>query len=97
MPPDDQSRYRQAQLEQPLAESERARQAGLRGLPPRGQVVVMDLAVVGVQAVRDEIRQAVDERVKIGSRVARGDARAPHSNFEIDQDRNGLLEPGGGG
>ncbi len=61
--PDDEPWYRQAQLQQPLAESECARQAGLRGLSPRGQVVVMNLAVVRVKAVRHKIRQAVDERV----------------------------------
>ena len=93
----DQARYRQASLQQPLAQSKRARQARLRGLPPRGQVVVVDLAVVGVQAVGDEIWQPVDERIELGGRVARGDARPPHSDLEVDQDRNGSVEPVRGG
>ena len=44
----------------------------------------MDLAVVGVQAVRDQIWQSVDKRIKLGCRIARGDSRAPQSNLEID-------------
>ena len=55
--------------------------------------MVVNLAIVGVQAVRDKIRQAVNKRVKFRSRVTRGNARASHPDFEIDQDRNGLREP----
>ncbi len=94
--PDHQSRYGEIQLEQPLAQSKRARQPRLRGSPPRVQVVVMDMPIVSVQAIHDEVRHAVDERVKFRSRVARGNSRATHSDFKINQDWNGLLEPARG-
>ena len=86
--PHDQPRHGQAPFQQPLVEGQRARQARLGGLPALGQVVVVDLAVVGVQAVGDQVRQPVDQRIKLGGRVARRDSGPAHPDLQVDQDRN---------
>ena len=56
-------------------------------------IALLDLAVIGVQAIRCEIRQPVDQSIQLGRGLAGIDARPAHSNIQIDQHRYRPFEP----
>ena len=92
-PPQDQPGHGEPARQQPVAEPQRPLDARPRGLPTRVGVDVLDVAVVGLQAVGDEVRQAIHQRVQLEGRIAGLDAGPAHADLEVDQDRERPIEP----
>ena len=84
----DQARDGQPPFQQPVAQRERALQARLGGMSPLGQIGVMDVAVVGMQAVGDQVGQLVDQGIELGRRLARLNPGPAHPDLQVDQHRN---------
>jgi hypothetical protein len=92
-PAEDQARDRQPEPFEAVAQRKRALQPRPRGLATLVRIGVPDVAVVGVEAVGDQVREPIDQGIERDGLLPRSDPGAAHAHFEVDQDGDRTIEP----
>ena len=91
-PAHDEPGHGHAQFEESVAEGECAIDPVLGRLFTRLAVTVVDVTVVGMEAVGDQIGESVHQCVQLSGRVARLDPGSSHPDLQIQEDRDGAFE-----